>query len=90
MPLSHTKTFIDRAIETYNFHCKHLKEDKSWTFAQTAELLNRSIGGISEDLLVAQWMKSHAHQIIKFTTMKDTLKFIRDKKKELMATPIDA
>lgn len=81
--------WIDRAVEVHNFHCQLLKDEIGWTIEKTANTLNRSVGSVSQDILIAQWMRTHEKQLRKFKTMKEALKFIRDKKNEMDTTPVD-
>lgn len=78
------QTWVDRAITTYNYHCSKLKENEDWTIEQTASTLRRSIGSISEDLLIASWLRTHEIKIKEFKYAYQALAFIRDKKKRMM------
>lgn len=75
--------WLDRARETSRFHYSNLKETPSWTLSKTAALLKRSIGSISEDLLIASWLKTHSKEIEKFEYARDALEFIREKKMKM-------
>lgn len=77
------KTWLERARETSRFHYTNLKADPAWKLGNTAKLLKRSIGSISEDLLIASWYKTHGKELETFEYAKEALEFIRDKKREL-------
>lgn len=78
--------WLQRAKETYNFHIRHkldaADKDEKWSLAKTAKILRRSIGSISEDILIASWYKTHRVQLEKFEYAKDALEFIRKRERE--------
>lgn len=74
--------WLDRAIEVYNFHVKQCKEDDSWTIPKTAIVLNRSLGSVSQDILLARWSLTHEKRLRKMS-YGDALEFVREKKKEM-------
>ena len=76
-------SFIQRAIDTHNYHTRLVQSDPTWDIRKTAASLNRSIGSISEDLLIVSWLRTHKEQLQKFKYAKDALAFIRGKKAEL-------
>ena len=69
-----------RLVEEY--HQEHLRNNASWRIEDTAESLNRSLGGICEDLLLASWLRTHP-KIERFKRIYEALEFIREKKKEM-------
>ena len=77
------QTWIDRCMDIHSFHTSQLKEEPSWTMEKTAKALQRSIGSVSQDLLLASWMKTHEKQLRKFTSAKDALDFVRNRKREM-------
>ncbi len=81
--------WLDRCIEINRFHVQQLKDEPNWTISKTAKILNRSIGSVSQDLLLAAWYKSHEKQLRRFTSMKDALEFVREKKKQVRLAEID-
>ena len=83
MPIK-KQTWLERAVSTHNYHARKLKEDRTWTIEDTARSLARSMGAISEDLLIASWLKTHEQKIKEFKYQKDALSFIRDRKKHMM------
>jgi hypothetical protein len=75
--------WLDRAIQIYNFHVKQLKDESNWTVEKTAKILNRSIGSVSQDLLLASWSKTHEKQLRRCSSMRDALALVRMKQKEI-------
>jgi hypothetical protein len=75
--------WLDRAIEVRKFHISQVKEEPYWTIAKTADALNRSIGSVSQDLLIASWIRTHEKQLRRFSSMRDALEFIRNKQREI-------
>jgi hypothetical protein len=83
------KEWINRAKETYNFH-RHMKASGSdWTLAHTSKSLKRSVGSVSEDLLICRWLVTHERQISDFEYARDAIKFIRKKRRELELREIE-
>jgi hypothetical protein len=83
------RSWIDRAVEIKKFHVQQLKNESNWTLQKTAEALNRSIGSISQDLLIASWLKTHDKQLRRCSSMRDALSWIRDKQREMNLDTID-
>ena len=81
--------WIDRAVEIHNFHVGQVRAESSWTIQKTARVLNRSLGSVSQDLLLASWLKTHEKVIRRFTCAKDALDFIRTKKKEMKTQDLE-
>lgn len=75
--------WIQRAIETYRYHAQKLKENKHWRLSDTAKALRRSLGSISEDVLIAEWLKEHDAEIKRFKYCKDALSYIRERQQQL-------
>lgn len=75
-----------RAKNTAEIHSQYLRDaygnDKTWSITNTAAELNRSFGSVSEDLLLASWLKSHP-QIERFKTAGEALGYIRLRKRQL-------
>lgn len=74
--------FIEKAKETYRFHRDKLMSNDKWNTAKTAKALRRSIGSISEDLMIARWCRTHEPQLMKFRYAYEALEYIREKMKE--------
>jgi len=72
----------DRAKSVAIYHAGRCREDSKHTIQNTAKELNRSIGRISEDLTLANWMKTHP-RIKKFKNPSQALDYIKGKKKEM-------
>lgn len=84
------RSWIDRAIQIHNFHVQQLMDESSWTIERTAKALNRSTGSISQDLLIAEWSRSHDKQLRRCGSMKDALAWIRMKQREIKHQPLDS
>jgi hypothetical protein len=87
--MSEQPKFIEKAKETHSFHRSKCLSHNKWTVAMTAKALRRSLGSISEDLLIAKWLKTHDKVLEKFDYAYEALEFIRKKKKELDLDEID-
>jgi hypothetical protein len=72
-------TWQEKAKETYNFHVSKRRENRKWRIKDTARLLRRSAGSICEDLLLAEWLKSHRVQLDQFDAAYKALAFVREK-----------
>jgi hypothetical protein len=81
--------WLDRAVQVHNYHASHCKTEKEWTIAKTAESLNRSIGSVSQDITVAQWVRTHEKQLRRLRSMRDALEYIKTKKREMNGTHIE-
>ena len=82
--------WLDKAVEVYNYHVQLCREAKTgWTIEKTAANLNRSVGSVSQDITVAQWVKTHEKQLRRFRSMKDALAYIKDKKREMRSSEIE-
>ena len=75
--------WLDRAIQVHKFHIAQMKEEPSWTIVKTADALNRSIGSVSQDLLLASWSKTHEKPLRKCKSMNEALAFVRSKEREM-------
>lgn len=76
------QTWIEKALETFKFHRSRLQTHDKWTVEQTANSLDRSLGTVSEDLMIARWLRTHREELEKFDYAKDALKFIRAEEKK--------
>ena len=81
--------WIEKAKETYRFHRSKLLSNSSWRTKDTAKVLRRAVGSVSEDLLIARWLKTHETQIEKFEYIYEALEFIREKKEEQKLRELD-
>lgn len=75
--------WLDRAIQVYKFHCNQCKDEAGWTIEKSAKALNRSVGSVSQDLLLATWSRTHEKQLKRFRSMKDALAFVRSKERDI-------
>jgi hypothetical protein len=84
------RTWLDKAIDTYNYHARKIKENRRWTTRDTAKALVRSLGSISEDIKIAKWCRSHRTKLEEFKYAKDAISWIREKEASLEVDEIDA
>ena len=75
--------WIIRAREIQGFHVSHKRENENWRIEDTARLLNRSIGSISEHLLLASWLRTHEHELKRIRNFVDAVAWVRKKEKEM-------
>jgi fatty-acid desaturase len=75
--------WITKAKKTFEFHRSKLVSHNKWTMPQTAKALKRSVGGVSEDIMLIRWWKTHEMQLRRCDTAKEALEFIRTKKRAM-------
>lgn len=76
-------TWQDRVIATRTFHKGKLIEHKgNWRIQDTAKELERSLGRISEDIQIANWMDKDP-KVKTFKKFIDALDYVKKKKREL-------
>ena len=75
--------WLDRAIEVRNFHIQQCKSESHWTLKKTATALNRSLSSVADDVLVASWVKTHEKQLKRFDSMREALRFVRAREREM-------
>ena len=76
------QSWQDRVKKTSNFHKSRLRENRKHTIRDTASLLDRSIGSITEDLLLASWLETNP-KVEEFSTARDALSYVRSKKYQM-------
>jgi len=81
--------WISKCIDIHNFHVAQIKSEPNWTVEKTAKALCRSVGSVSQDLLLASWLKTHEKQLKRYKNAKDALEFVRGKKKEMKTQELD-
>jgi hypothetical protein len=74
-------TWQDRVRITARVHSGHLAEDPKWTLRETAQELGRSVGRISEDLLLNSWLKTDP-RVDRFVKVEEALDYVRKRKHE--------
>jgi hypothetical protein len=82
--------WINKCIDVHNFHVSQVKSESNWTIERTAKALCRSVGSVSQCLLIASWLRTHDKQLRRFQSEKDALEFIRKKKREIRTKELDA
>lgn len=85
-----SRAWLDKAIDTYNYHARKVKGNRKWTTRDTAKALSCSIGAISEDMKIARWLRSHRTKLEEFKYRKDAINWIREKEASLEVDEIDA
>ena len=75
--------WLARALEIQAYHISCLKSDPNWTIEKTAKSLSRSLGSVSQDLLIASWLRSHEKQLRRCSSAREALQFIRSKRKAI-------
>lgn len=81
--------WIQRCKETYSYHTAKLKGNPAWSLRDTSEMLNRSIGAVSQDLKLASWMFTHRDELEQFEFAKDALGYIKDKQLKIKTRPLE-
>jgi hypothetical protein len=75
-------TWQERVQITERVHKSHLVENAKWRLEDTAKELLRSEGRVSEDLLLASWMKTDP-KVERFKFVQEALDYVRKKKQEM-------
>lgn len=75
-------TWQERVRGIARYHAMRCREDPDHTLASTAKELKRGIGRISEDLTIANWMRTYP-RVEKFKNPRQALEYIKGKKKEM-------
>jgi hypothetical protein len=75
-------TWQERVRDTEKHHKELIRNNPKHTIRDTAVLMKRSVGSITEDLMLANWLKTHP-SIQKLPTMLKALEFVRAKKQEM-------
>ncbi len=76
-------SWLEKAEEVFRFHRSKLLAHDNWIVENTANALNRSIGGVSEDLKIARWYRTHKEKIESFEYAKEALKWIKEEEKKI-------
>lgn len=80
--MSEEAKYLSKAKETYYFHRSKLLSNDKWTVAQTAKSLKRSLGSISEDLLIARCYRLYKKQMERFDFAYQAIEYIREQQKK--------
>lgn len=85
--MSDKPTWIDKVQTVCDFHREALRQANNngtkWTLEATAKALGKSIGRVSEQLMLGEGLKTHRKQLEKFKNETDAVDFMRKRKKEL-------
>lgn len=82
------QNWIEQCLDIHRFHVSQLRDEPHWTIEKTACALNRSIGSVSQSILLASWFRTHEKQLKRFSSMKDALAFVRSKRKEMQLSEL--
>jgi predicted transcriptional regulator len=74
--------WIELALDIHRFHVQQVKDEDHWTIERTAKLLNRSIGSVSQYLLIAEYHKVFEKDLKKINGMKEAVELIKRKQRE--------
>lgn len=80
--MSETPRYLEKAKETYAYHRKMLLSTDKWNTTKTAKALRRSIGSISEDLMIARACRTYEKELMKIKYACDALEWLREKARE--------
>lgn len=83
------QNWVTKCIDIHNFHVSQIRAEPAWTVEKTAKALCRSIGSVSQDLLLASWLKTHEKQLKRYRNAKDALEFVRGKKREMKSQELE-
>lgn len=73
--------WVKRTKATHAFHLSQLKTNPKWTLRDTAKELNRSLGRVSEDLMLASYMKTHP-RVETYKSVQDAIAYCRKLKRQ--------
>lgn len=76
-------TWQDRVVAVHTYHYARLAMDRRWSVRKTAEALNKSSGSISQDLQLAEFLRSYETQLSIFKNYVDALDWMKTKKQDL-------
>ena len=79
--MSEQPKWLEKAKETYRFHRSKLLANDKWTTVKTAKVLRRSIGSVSEDLMIARALKLYENKLENFKYAYEALEFIREQQR---------
>lgn len=75
--------WLARVKATHKFHITKKAMNKKWGQRDTAKALNKSLGAINEELLVARWLRTHSSKLEEFDYLHDAVEYIRNRKHKL-------
>lgn len=76
------QTWLERVRATEEYHRSQLMLNKKWRLEDTAIQLHRAFGSISQDLLIASWLRTHETKISKFKTFTEAIEFVREAERQ--------
>lgn len=75
------KPWVKRVKALALYHTSQLRADETWRLEDTAKEMNRSVGRISEDLMLVRYMKTHP-RVELFENIRDAVDYCREIKKK--------
>jgi hypothetical protein len=72
----------DKVKAVLKFHTEQVHQDKRWTVRLTAKALNRSYGGVSQDLNLAYFIRGHP-QLESIKNYVDAIAWMKEKKHQI-------
>lgn len=72
-------TWQERVVAVHTYHYARLAMDSRWSIRKTSNALNKSIGSISQDLQLAEFLRSY-DPLSKFKNYVDALDWMKAKK----------
>ena len=73
------QTWQERCKELHEYHIGQVKKTRGWTIRNTAKEVGRSVGCVSEDLMLFEFLRAHP-EIASLRRISDALDWIRDYK----------
>jgi hypothetical protein len=83
------REWLVRVRMTSRYHSNKMKADNGHRLTDTAKELKMSIGSVSQDLMVARWLRTHSNEIEKCKYLGEALEFIRKKKRSSLIEEFD-
>lgn len=73
--------WTDRVKQVAAYHAGKLRENDKWRLQDTAADLNRSVGRISEDLMLASWMITDP-KVERFEHASEAIDYVKRKRRD--------
>lgn len=81
--------WIEKVKATHRFHVAKLKENRKWTIKQTAKALGRAIGPVSEELKLADWLRTHSRQLEEFDYIHEAIEYVRQRRHIMLTEDVN-
>lgn len=83
MDIAPKRSWQDRVKAVHFYHLEQLRKDISWSVRDTAKELNMSIGTISENIQLAEFLRSYESELSILRNYVDALAWMKEKKLQL-------